>query len=104
MIDFLKKQSPARIIAAGFVTVILIGSLLLMMPFSLKDGVELNYVDALYTSASAVCVTGLVVVDTGMAFSAVGQTVIAVLIQIGGLGGAAVGALIYIIINIISSL
>ena len=92
MIDFLKKQSPARIIAAGFVTVILIGSLLLMMPFSLKDGVELNYVDALYTSASAVCVTGLVVVDTGVAFSAVGQTVIAVLIQIGGLGVAAVGA------------
>ncbi len=92
MIDFLKKQSPARIIAAGFVSVILLGSLLLMMPFSVREGVDISYIDALYTSASAVCVTGLVVVDTGMAFSAVGQTIIAILIQIGGLGVAAVGA------------
>ncbi len=92
MSNFLKNQSPARIIAVGFVSVILLGSLLLMLPFSLREGVELSYIDALYTSASAVCVTGLVVVDTGMAFSAVGQTIIAVLIQIGGLGVAAVGA------------
>ena len=92
MIAILKRQSPARIIASGFALVILLGSLLLMLPFSVKDGVTLRYIDALYTSTSAVCVTGLIAVDAGDTFTLFGQIVIALLIQIGGLGVTTIGA------------
>ncbi len=88
----LQRQMPARIIAFGFAAVILIGSLLLMLPVSVQEGVELSYVDALYTSTSAVCVTGLVAVDAGDTFTPFGQFVLALLIQTGGLGVTAVGA------------
>ncbi len=92
MFKFISRQSPARIIALGFAFVILIGSLLLMLPISIKDGVELRYIDALYTSTSAVCVTGLLAVDTGTVFTPIGQFFIAMLIQIGGLGVTSIGA------------
>ncbi len=91
MPKFLRRQPAGRIIAAGFLTVILVGSLLLSLPCSLKDGVDISYIDALYTSTSAVCVTGLVVVDAGDTFSVFGQIVLGLLIQIGGLGVTAVG-------------
>ena len=71
--DSLKKQSPSRIIALGFSAVILVGAVLLMMPFSLKKGVHLSFLNALFTSTSAVCVTGLVVVDTADSFTAIGN-------------------------------
>ena len=89
--DSLKKQSPSRIIALAFSAVILVGAVLLMMPFSLKKGVHLSFLNALFTSTSAVCVTGLVVVDTADSFTAIGQAIVAALIQIGGLGIASVG-------------
>lgn len=92
MIGFIKRQPPVRIIAAGFAIVILLGSLLLILPCSVQEGVELNYIDALYTSTSAVCVTGLMVVDAGDTFTPLGQFLLALLIQIGGLGVTAVGA------------
>ncbi len=92
MLRFLKKQSPVRLIALGFAAVILIGSLLLMLPFSVRDGVTLKYIDALYTSTSAVCVTGLIAVDAGDTFTPVGQVILAMLIQIGGLGVTSIGA------------
>jgi len=88
----LYKLSPARIIALGFATLILLGSVLLIMPFSVKDGVHLSYVDSLYTATSAVCVTGLVVVDAGDTFTPAGQAILAALIHIGGLGVTATGA------------
>lgn len=88
----LKKLSPARIIALGFATVILLGSLLLILPCSIREGVTLNYTDALYTSTSAVCVTGLIAVDPGSTFTPLGQFFLAALIQIGGLGVTSVGA------------
>ena len=88
----LKRMSSARIIALGFAAVIFAGSGLLMLPCSVRDGVSLKYIDALYTSASAVCVTGLVTVDIGDTFTAFGQFVVAALIQIGGLGVASMGA------------
>lgn len=90
--SLLKKLSPSRMIALGFAAVILIGSLLLVMPFSVREGVNLSYIDALFTSTSAVCVAGLVTLDPGNTFTAVGQVIIAVLIQIGGLGVTSVGA------------
>ncbi len=92
MLKRLKHLSTVRIIALGFAVVILLGSLLLILPFSVREGVELQYIDALYTSTSAVCVTGLIAVDAGDTFTYVGQAILAALIQIGGLGVTAVGA------------
>ncbi len=92
MLKLIKKQSPGRIIALGFALVILIGSILLIMPCSVQDGVTVRYIDALYTSTSAVCVTGLIAIDAGDTFTPVGQFFLAALIQIGGLGVTAVGA------------
>ena len=92
MLRFLKKLSAARIIALGFAAVILIGSLLLMLPCSIQEGVEVEYIDALYTSTSAVCVTGLIAIDAGDTFTPLGQFFLAMLIQVGGLGVTAVGA------------
>ena len=88
----LKRMSPARIIALGFALVILLGSGLLMLPCCLREGVHLSYIDALYTSTSAVCVTGLVTVDIADTFTPLGQFFVAMLIQIGGLGVASIGA------------
>ncbi len=92
MFRFLAKQSPARLIALGFAAVILVGSVLLILPFSVNDGVQVRYIDALYTSTSAVCVTGLIAIDPGTAFTPIGRTILAVLIQVGGLGVTTVGA------------
>ena len=92
MIKLIKKQSPARIIALGFAAVILLGSVLLMLPCSVQDGVTVRYIDALYTSTSAVCVTGLIAIDAGDTFTPLGQFFLAALIQFGGLGVTAVGA------------
>ncbi len=99
MIKFIKKQSPARIIAFGFAAVILIGSFLLMLPCSVNEGVEIKYIDALYTSTSAVCVTGLIAIDPGTAFTPVGQFFLAALIQIGGLGVTSVGAVVILMMR-----
>lgn len=87
---FLKKQPAGRIIVLGFLAVIFAGSLLLSLPVSRK--VDMPYIDCLFTATSAVCVTGLVVVDPGSSFTLFGQIVICLLIQIGGLGVASVGA------------
>ena len=92
MISYIKRQSPGRIIALGFAFVILLGSILLMLPFSVRRGVGLQYIDSLYTATSAVCVTGLIAVDAGDTFTPFGQAVLALLIQVGGLGVTAVGA------------
>lgn len=89
--NFFKRQSPVRIISLGFALVILIGSLLLSLPCSVREGVTLRYIDALYMSTSAVCVTGLLTVDAGDTFTPLGQFFLGMLIQIGGLGVTAVG-------------
>ena len=92
MFQLIKKQPPVRIIALGFAAVILLGSVLLMLPCSIQDGVTVRYIDALYTSTSAVCVTGLIAVDAGDTFTPLGQFFLGMLIQVGGLGVTAVGA------------
>ena len=76
--------NPAQIFILSFLVIILIGSFLLILPNATYDG--LSYLDALFTSTSAVCVTGLAVVDTGTHFTLFGQTIIMILIQVGGLG------------------
>lgn len=84
-------QPPARLIALGFASTILLGTLLLLMPFSIRSGITVQPVDALFSATSAVCVTGLLTVDTADTFTPVGQAVMAVLIQIGGLGITSIG-------------
>ncbi len=78
--------SPARTICLGFVAFILAGTLLLMLPWATASGEWNTFLIALFTSTSAICVTGLVVVDTGSYYSFFGQAVICLLIQLGGLG------------------
>ena len=92
MFNKIKKLSTVRIVAIGFAVAILMGSALLMLPCCIRDGVTLHYIDALYTSTSAVCVTGLIAVDAGDTFTPLGQFFLGFLIQIGGLGVTAVGA------------
>ena len=88
----LKHQPPGRLIAAGFALVILMGSLLLMLPICVRPGQTVRFIDALFTSTSAVCVTGLIAIDTADHFTPIGQAVVAMLIQVGGLGVTSVGA------------
>ena len=76
--------NPAQLFIVSFLVIIFIGSLLLMLPNATHQG--LSFIDALFTSTSAVCVTGLIVVDTGSYFTIFGQAIILMLIQIGGLG------------------
>lgn len=82
----LHKLSAVQILALGFASVIFIGALLLMLPVSSKSGEVTPFLDCVFTATSAVCVTGLVVVDTGTYWSMFGQIIIICLIQIGGLG------------------
>lgn len=77
---------PERMLCIGFLLLILAGGLLLAMPAAAATGESIGLPNAVFTSASAVCVTGLVVVDTGTTFSLFGQLVLLILIQIGGLG------------------
>lgn len=89
MADFIHKKNrftSFQIIILGFIAIILIGALLLMLPVSSKAGIITPFNEALFTSTSAVCVTGLVVHDTATYWSWFGQGIILVLIQIGGLG------------------
>ncbi len=94
-----KKLNPAAQIAIGFFSVIAVGTLLLCLPISSQNGQWLPFIDGLFTSTSAVCVTGLVVVDTAVHFSLFGQIVILVLIQIGGLGFITITALFFFLIG-----
>lgn len=82
----LYRITPPQILTFGFIIIIAIGSILLSLPYASADQMPMSYIDALFTATSAVCVTGLVVVDTGTHFSMFGQLVILVLMQIGGLG------------------
>lgn len=89
--NFIKRQPPGRLIAAGFALVILAGAALLMLPVSVRDGAQVTPIDALFTSTSAVCVTGLIAIDTADHFTVFGRTIVALLIQVGGLGVTSVG-------------
>jgi trk system potassium uptake protein TrkH len=82
---FSKHLSPTRIFVLSFAAVILAGGILLWLPFSATKG-HLRFVDALFSSTSAVCVTGLVVIDIGKDLSTLGQVITILLFQIGGLG------------------
>lgn len=82
----IKEMTTTRIIALGFLLTIIVGTLLLMLPFATASGNHTSILEALFTSTTSVCVTGLVVVDTFAHWSLFGKIVILALIQIGGLG------------------
>ncbi len=91
--------TPPRILVLGFAGLILLGALFLTLPAATMNGQGLNFLDALFTATSAVCVTGLVVVDTGTYFTTFGQVVILLLIQVGGLGFMTFATLFAIILG-----
>ncbi len=79
---------PGQVVTLAAAALIVIGAALLMLPVSTPEGVDIRFIDAVFTSTSAVCVTGLIVLDTPHEFTTVGQIIILLLIQIGGLGYA----------------
>lgn len=87
----IKKMSPGRFVVLGFAAVILLGAFLLVLPISDNHGVKVKFIDAFFTSTSAVCVTGLSVVDMKDTYDVFGRIIVALLIQVGGLGFACVG-------------
>ncbi len=93
------KLRPAQVFALGFAVIILIGALLLNLSIVTVAGKSIGFINALFTATSAVCVTGLVVVDTGTYWNMAGQLVILTLIQIGGLGFMTMASLIALIIG-----
>ncbi len=94
---FGKNLTSFQIVIIGFLGLILVGAVLLTLPISVRDGQGASIEDALFTSTSAVCVTGLVVKDTATYWTGFGQAVILILIQIGGLGVITVAAFIAMI-------
>ncbi len=89
-----KKLQPGLKLALGFMLLIAIGTLLLYLPISHQDGVDVALIDALFISTSAICVTGLTPLDISQTLSVFGSTVLMLLIQVGGLGYAVVAVLI----------
>lgn len=93
------KLNGVQILALGFLIAIFIGAILLSVPISSSSGESTNFLDSLFTSTSAVCVTGLVTLDTSSHWSTFGQTVIMTLIEIGGLGFMSFAVLISLILG-----
>lgn len=93
------KLTPVQILAVGFAIVILIGSILLNLPIASQDGTRTPFIDCIFISTSATCVTGLVTVDTGTHWSYFGKTVIMLLIEIGGLGFMSFATLIALLLG-----
>ena len=94
-----KKMTQTQMIVVGYLLLILLGSILLMLPVSSRDGNMTSFADALFTSTSASCVTGLVVQDTYLHWSFFGQLIILILIQIGGMGFMTIGVCVAILLR-----
>ncbi|WP_416296822.1 TrkH family potassium uptake protein [Paenibacillus illinoisensis] len=92
-------MSPPQLIMIIFFALIWVGAILLALPLSASDGKSIGLLDALFTATSAICVNGLVVVDTGSVFSTFGQVIIMILIQVGGLGFMTLGVMVAIILG-----
>ncbi|MTI68228.1 MAG: Trk family potassium uptake protein [Firmicutes bacterium] len=93
------KMNPAQVLVMGFAVLILIGATLLNLPISSINGKSIGFIDALFTASSAVCVTGLIVVNTAAHWTLFGKIVILILIQIGGLGFMTMATLVSFVIG-----
>ena len=85
-VDHIARESPARLALAVFAIIILVLTALLQIPAATTTGVRAPFIDSLFTATSAVCVTGLVTVDTAVFWSPLGQFFIAIGMMVGGLG------------------
>jgi len=94
-----QQKNTARFLVYSFLSLIATGTFLLMLPGATQDGLGLQFIDALFTSTSAVCVTGLIVVDTATHFTLFGELVIMVLIQLGGIGIITFATFIFLYIS-----
>lgn len=94
-----REYTPPQILVVGFLLIILVGTCLLKLPIALNPGLSISWMDAFFTATSATCVTGLVVVDTSIHFSGVGQAIILILIQVGGLGFMTMAALFFFVLK-----
>ena len=97
--EFFEKLSPSRKLIAAFFMAILLGSVLLMMPFSLAEGQKISFLTSLFTVTSAVCVTGLSVIDISKVLSPIGQTMLIIFIQLGGLGIMTFSSIIFLLMG-----
>lgn len=95
----IKELHPSRVLVIGFAAIILIGAFLLDLPIASKSGESVGFINAIFISTSAVCVTGLVVVDTATQWTLFGKIIILFLIQIGGLGFMTMGTFIALILG-----
>ncbi len=93
------KLNPAQVLVLGFAVLILIGATILNLPVASADGKSIGFVNSLFTASSAVCVTGLVVVNTATHWSVFGKIVILILIQIGGLGFMTMATLLAMVLG-----
>ena len=94
----LKKISPYNLIMLSFIGLIVVGALLLMMPFAHTPQKDISFLEALFTATSAVTVTGLSVIDIGATFTIYGKLILLVLIQFGGLGVLTISSVLVLLI------
>ncbi len=94
-----RGKSPAQILVFGFGSMILVGAFLLSLPLASASGTSIGFLDALFTSTSGVCVTGLTIFDPGSTLSLFGQIVLLLLIQLGGIGFMTMTSMIYMIMR-----
>lgn len=99
MYRFIFRLKPTQILVLGFASLILLGAILLNLPIASNNGESIGFVNALFTATSAVCVTGLVVVNTLAHWTMFGKIVILILIQIGGLGFMTITTTLFIILG-----
>lgn len=99
MKELISKLKPTQVLILGFGILILVGAILLDLPIASQDGKSVGFINALFTASSAVCVTGLVVVNTLSQWTVFGKVVIIILIQIGGLGFMTLTAILLILIG-----
>ena len=92
-------QNPTQVIATGFGAAVLLGTCLMALPIATESGESAGWVAALFTATSAVCLTGLVLVDTGQHWSMFGELMIALLMQIGGLGIMTLATLFTVLVS-----
>ena len=91
--------SPYRKLIFGFLVAIFAGVILLKLPFSLRENQNITVLDSLFTIVSAICVTGLSVVDVSQVFTPTGQLIILFFIQLGGLGVMTVSIIVFLLIG-----
>ncbi len=99
ILDPLKKLSLSRKLILGFMAAILVGSILLYMPFSLQEGQSISFLTSVFTITSAICVTGLSVIDVSKVLSFEGQLILLLFIQLGGLGVMTFSSLFFLLIG-----